>query len=157
MDGYLSKPVRQELLKGEIKRVSGSDGAATASPPSVALAEKPRQAVWDLKELLKRLGGDQDFLRELLLIFRQDVQVSLTRAETCIAMHDLAELSRAAHTMKGMLRNLSMTTAAESAGALENAAREKKSPESEELLGRLSKELEEILPEVEHQLAEVKT
>jgi len=156
MDGYLSKPIRPELLMNETKRVTGDGGHDPVPQMPAAVAEKPRHTDWDLNDLMERLGGDQEFLRELLVIFRQDVQMNLEKSRAAMEKRDLEGLSRAAHTIKGMLKNLSMGTAAESAAALEQAARENLTEKSEELLLRLSNELEAILPEVESQLAEVK-
>ena len=119
--------------------------------------EPTRQAKWGMEELMERLDGDREFLRELLVMFRQDVRVNLQKSHTAIGSSDYEQLSRAAHTMKGMLRNLSMDEAAETAAALETASRESRGSDSKELLERLEKELEEILPEVEGQLAGVKS
>ena len=47
MDGYLNQPVRPG-------------------------GETPSLGGWDLHELLERLDGDREFLRELLEIFRLD-------------------------------------------------------------------------------------
>jgi hypothetical protein len=52
------------------------------------------QREWDLEELMERLGGDQDFLRELLVIFRQDVRVNLQKSQAAIAIRDYDGLSR---------------------------------------------------------------
>ncbi len=143
-------------MKNEIKRATenGEHETVPQTPPPVA--EKPRPSDWDLKDLMERLDGDQEFLRELLTIFRQDVDVNLQKSRAAIEKHDLEALSRAAHTIKGMLKNLSMGTAADSATALEYAARENLMEKSEELLHRLSKELQEILPAVESQLTEAR-
>jgi hypothetical protein len=54
-----------------------------------------------------------------------------------------------------MLRNLSMS-AAETAAALEKASQENQQEDSRDLLEKLVKELDGILPEVEAQLAGVK-
>ena len=118
--------------------------------------EQPRQAEWALKELLERLDGDGEFLRELLVIFREDARQNLEKSRKAVAEHDLELLMRAAHTLKGMLRNLSMGAAAETAAALEAAARENRTDHSVALLEKLEKELEGILPEVEAQLAGVR-
>jgi HPt (histidine-containing phosphotransfer) domain-containing protein len=64
---------------------------------------------------------------------------------------------RTAHTLKGMLRNLSMGAAVEAAGALETASRENREGDSKQLLEKLVNELEGILLEVEAQLAEVRS
>jgi HPt (histidine-containing phosphotransfer) domain-containing protein len=124
--------------------------------PLEAAVEQPRQNDWDLKELMERLGGDQEFLRELLVMFREDVRMNLEKSRKAMEERDYEGLSRTAHTMKGMLRNLSMGTAAETAAALEKTSRENLQGESKDLLEGLTKELEGIIPEVEAQLAEVK-
>lgn len=121
-----------------------------------AAVERPRQDDWDLKELMQRLGGDHEFLRELLLRFREDVRMNLEKSRKAIAERDYEQLSRTAHTMKGMLRNLSMGAAAETAAALEKTSRDRLQGESQGLLEGLTRELEQILPEVEAQLSGVK-
>jgi HPt (histidine-containing phosphotransfer) domain-containing protein len=115
--------------------------------------EPPRRIAWDLRELLERLDGDESFLQELLVMFREDTRLNLEKSRKAIAESDFASLSRVAHTLKGMLRNLSMNAAGETAAALETASRENRQGESTELLEKLEKELEGILPEVEAQLA----
>jgi HPt (histidine-containing phosphotransfer) domain-containing protein len=119
-------------------------------------AEQPRQNHWDLKELLERLDGDEGFLCELLVIFREDTRLNLEKSRKAMAERDFEMLARAAHTLKGMLRNLSMGAAAETAASLETASREDRGSDSKELLEKLEKELEGILPEVEAQLAGVR-
>jgi HPt (histidine-containing phosphotransfer) domain-containing protein len=120
-----------------------------------AAAEQPREMEWDLKELMERLGGDEGFLRELLMMFPDDVRMNLEKSRKAIGTSDYKGLSRTAHTMKGMLRNLSMR-AAETAAALEKASQENQQEDSRDLLEKLVKELDGILPEVEAQLAGVK-
>jgi HPt (histidine-containing phosphotransfer) domain-containing protein len=154
MDGYVSKPIRPEFLRNEIERVIGGE---MAKQPVETEVEQPRQFDWDLKELMERLGGDREFLRELLVIFREDVRMNLEKSRKAMGECDFESLTRTAHTMKGMLRNLSMGATAEKAAALEKTSRENLRRESQELLEGLTRELERILPEVEAQLAEVKT
>jgi two-component system sensor histidine kinase/response regulator len=154
MDGYLTKPIRREVLRKEIDRVT-----AQSAPPE-AEAESPTESAcsengWNVKELLERLEGDQDFFRELLQMFRDDSQANLLKAREALAREDLAELSHAAHTLKGMLRNLSMNVAAETAAALETAARLGARGEAKALLGQLEHSLAGIMPEVATHLAEV--
>ena len=72
-----------------------------------------------------------------------------------MAESNLSELSRAAHTIKGMLRNLSMNSAAQTATALEKSAQDAAEKESAQLL-ILQGDLAKILPEVEAQLTGVK-
>ena len=153
MDGYVSKSIRPEFLRNEIERVTGGD---MGERPAETAVDQPRQFDWDLKELMERLGGDEEFLRELLVLFREDARMNLEKSRKAMAELDFESLTRTAHTLKGMLRNLSMGVAAETSAALENASREKRQADSEQLLGKLVKELEGILPEVEAQLAGVR-
>jgi HPt (histidine-containing phosphotransfer) domain-containing protein len=154
MDGHLNKPIRQELLRDEIRCGTGDlphEPACQVASPKLSPME------WDFKELMDRLGGDQEFLRELLVIFRQDARANLEKARTALEHSDFEGLSRSAHTLKGMLKNLAMGAAAETAAALEREARAGLPQRSEELLAQITNELQGILPEVEAQLAEVKS
>ena len=119
-------------------------------------SEPLRPNEWDLKELLERLDGDEGFLCELLVMFREDARVNLEKSRKAMAERDFESLTRTAHTLKGMLRNLSMGEAADTAAALETASRESRGSDSKELLEKLEQELQGILPEVEAQLAGVK-
>jgi len=154
MDGYLTKPIRREVLRKEIDR------AVTQNGPSENCSEPAphgelSEAEWNVRDLLERLEGDQGFLRELLQIFRAESQTTLMKAREALTREDLPEMSRAAHTLNGMLRNLSMNAAAEIAAALETAARNGARAEAETLLDRLDGSLAGIMPEVEAHLAEV--
>lgn len=111
---------------------------------------------WNITELLGRLDDDREFLRDLLKVFREDSRTNLQKAKVALAERDLAELARAAHTLKGMLRNLLMNRAAEIAGALENASRAEKDGEVEALFAQLELALAELSPDVDAELAEAK-
>ena len=107
---------------------------------------------WDVNELLTRLDGDREFLCELLRIFREDSAANLEKAKTCLQRQDMPELARTAHTIKGMLRNLSMHRAAEIAYELEMAGREEKSAVADASFAQLERACAELLPEVEARL-----
>ena len=152
MDRYFRKTT-EKLPQTELEHLASTAGAQNIpAQPHV----EPAELDWDLKELLERLDGDQEFLRELLVTFRDDYRACLHKAHRAMAEADLPELSRAAHTIKGMLRNLSMNSAAQTAAALEKSAQDAAEKESAELLLILEGDLAKILPEVEAQLAGVK-
>jgi len=153
MECEMTKPMQRELLKSEIERTDASSGLQEVPP---AAHSELSGTDWNVQELLDRLEGDQEFFRELLLVFRNDSQASLQKAQRAMAEGNLEELSRAAHTIKGMLKNLSMNASGETAGALEKAACDGVAKESAELLSKLESALAKISPEVEAHLAEVK-
>jgi HPt (histidine-containing phosphotransfer) domain-containing protein len=113
-------------------------------------------AAWDVNEVLERLDGDRAFFFELLQIFREDSQVNLQKAKSALSEGDLPGLMRAAHTLKGMLKNLSMNRAGEIAYALETASNQGKSDEAAKLLAELEQAAAEVLPQVNAQLAQAK-
>lgn len=154
INGCVSKPIRPESWRNEIERVTGGD---MGERPAETAVDQPRKFDWDLKELMERLGGDEEFLRELLVIFQGDARMNLEKARKAMAERDFESLARTAHTLKGMLRNLSMGAAAETAAALEDASQKKQQGDCEELLAKLARELEGILPAVEAQLAGVRS
>jgi two-component system, sensor histidine kinase and response regulator len=127
-------------------------GTQAASPERGSSAV----AAWDVNELLERLDGDRAFLCELLQVFRDDSQVNIQKAKSALSAGDLQGLMRAAHTLKGMLKNLSMNHAGEIAYALETASNQGKSEEATKLLAELEQAVAEVLPGVDAQLAEAK-
>ena len=134
---------------------------AEQNEPAKDLPVAPRQGGfseedWNIKELLHRLDGDQEFLCDLLRIFREDSQANLQKARAALANGDLPGLMRVAHTLKGMLRNLSMNRAGETAFALESASRQGDGKEAEAFLAQLGQALAELFPEVDAHLAELK-
>jgi len=148
MDRWFRKETPDKATETELEQL-----AARADPQPCV---EPATPDWDLKELLERLDGDEEFLRELLVIFRADYRDCLHKAHRAMAESNLPDLSRAAHTLKGMLRNLSMKSAAQTAAALEKTAHAAAEKESAELLLILEGDLAKVLPEVEAQLAGVK-
>jgi HPt (histidine-containing phosphotransfer) domain-containing protein len=112
--------------------------------------------VWDLKEVLGRVDDDEALLRELLQAFREESRSALKKATEALARGDMAELARAAHTMKGMLKNLAMHQAAGAARLVEAAARHDSREDAKELLSHLEQALARALAEVSERLAEVK-
>jgi HPt (histidine-containing phosphotransfer) domain-containing protein len=153
MDRWFRKTTPDKVPQTELAHLASTAGPQKIPPqPCVESAELD----WDLEELLERLEGDQEFLREILLTFRDDYRACLHKAHRAMAESDLPELSRSAHTLKGMLRNLSMKSAAQTAAALEKSAQDAAEKESAELLLILEGDLAKILPEVDAQLAGVK-
>jgi two-component system sensor histidine kinase/response regulator len=155
MDGYLTKPVRREQLAEEIERVM-----LRIQPPKKELETAQSQwktaTAWNIQEVLERVDGDRDFLRELLAIFREDSRECMERARNTVANGELQQLSREAHTMKGMLNNLAMSLGAGIAAELELAAKNGRKGECEQLIARLENALAAIQPEIEVLMSEVK-
>lgn len=156
MDGHKNQSKGANfLLDSGVIVAAGCEARTRMEEGTRAGTLQPSQ--WDLKELMERLEGDQEFLRELLLIFQKDAHINLEKARAALTSGDFVTLARAAHTLKGMLKNLAMGAAGRTAADLETAARKELRAESEHGLQQLEKDVAGLFPEVEAQLAEVKS
>ncbi len=148
-----SPAVRAERPRKKIERVTMQSQSKNERIPRKVASPNSH---WNSQQLLERLDNDLAFLSELLSIFRQDSQTTLQEAKESLAKADLAAVERKAHALKGMMRNLLMHRAAQTAGDLEAAARERNAVESTALLVQLAQTLQELMPEVDAQMLETK-
>lgn len=77
----------------------------------------------NLPELLVRVEGDSELLEELFALFRGEFPPNFEAMHSAIGSCDLVEIEKLAHTLKGMLVNLSIERAASLAGEVESKAR----------------------------------
>lgn len=77
----------------------------------------------DLPELLARVENDQELLAELLALFLKDYPRLRDTLHHAVHAGDPRQVEKAAHTLKGMLGNLSIKHGAERAANVEAAAR----------------------------------
>ena len=102
MDGYLTKPIRKEVLDEILLQYSGS-----ASPRVEAGHEEPAPVPtsFALEEALDRVGGDAGLLRELVGMVLEDAPRKLAALGSARGRGDRAEIKRVAHTLKGAVSN----------------------------------------------------
>jgi len=148
MDGYISKPVRTELLRKEIVRLTSRDlpTAAKSDPKGKEGPMKPRLNVQDL---LGRVENDKQLLRDLVDIFRADLPRYVTALEAAVEAVDPVEVARSAHALKGMLANLAAPQAAAAAAHLEKLGRDNDGGQFSAALADLKDELAGLVPELE--------
>lgn len=77
---------------------------------------------WD--DSVERVGGEEDFLVELLNDLKDLVQVNLTKIKSLITENNFLEIRELAHSMKGASGNLGLNTMYESTMNLEQSAKE---------------------------------
>jgi signal transduction histidine kinase/DNA-binding response OmpR family regulator/HPt (histidine-containing phosphotransfer) domain-containing protein len=137
MDGHVTKPIRDRDLWQAIQNVIPSvsraraEGAAETDTDTeteavaVAVAEAASRSVeaLDWSAVLKRIGGDERLLRELVAVFRLDAPRLVTELAAALDEGDAPRLDRAAHSLKGMLGFFQLETATAAAAALELTAR----------------------------------
>jgi two-component system, sensor histidine kinase and response regulator len=111
MDGYLAKPIRPQELDDILdEHISKRHVTGKSSPSSEPQAIEAVNAV-DTVELLDRIGGDRDFLGELVDVFMQDYPRQIKSARESLIAGDFEEVKRIGHTIKGAMANLSAAPA----------------------------------------------
>jgi two-component system sensor histidine kinase/response regulator len=75
-------------------------------------------------EVLERLGGDADFLDELLELYRKELTAKRKAVGKALAKRDKHALRELGHGLKGASASLSLPGMSEAAFALETAGRE---------------------------------
>jgi HPt (histidine-containing phosphotransfer) domain-containing protein len=115
------------------------------------------EPVWNQAELLDRVDHDQELLRELLTIFKEDFPRTMQSLEAAVAAMDLKNSGALGHTLKGMLSNLGGMRAAAAAARIERlAAASAENVQLREALDALRREAVTLLPEVDAYMAEVR-
>jgi PAS domain S-box-containing protein len=128
MDGYLTKPIRPRALDEVLDLYVAQKGMGGAVHEETPMASA--QASRDLDrdpvsghELLERVGGDREFLSELVSLFREDSPKQLDRIKTAVENGDSSEVLRGAHSLRGTLANLAARPAADLAAEIEHAGK----------------------------------
>jgi len=145
MDGYLSKPIRQQ----ELDQVLNS--FATGSPASAPMRKQPAapQLSVNTSELLERVDGDRELIAELLDLIRHDYPGQIEAMRRAIACNNGEALEQLAHAMKGALGNLAAITGAEIVGELERIGRAGHTADAAKRLTELEAELGRVVRQLE--------
>jgi HPt (histidine-containing phosphotransfer) domain-containing protein len=100
----------------------------------------------NLPELLDRVGGDSDLLREITTIFLEEYPQLLEDIRSAVARCDDHLLERSAHSLKGSVSNFGAESATAAAYSLEQLGRQKDAASAAGQLQKLEAELSALLP-----------
>jgi PAS domain S-box-containing protein len=137
MDGYVSKPIRDEELWQAIDSVlpGGLAGAGEETDPGPVL---------DQASALDRVGGNVELLGQLAVVFRDDCGRLVQELRDAVSAGDAARLRGAAHTLKGMAGFFAAPAATEAALALEEMGDRNEVAGADEALAALVRELDRV-------------
>ncbi|MFP4379141.1 MAG: response regulator [Candidatus Sumerlaeia bacterium] len=135
MDGYVSKPIRQNLLLTTIKQVLDEVRANSKQKEQEAntgtgkvLKEDKKQEVdpeiLDIHTALQSMDGDLDLLQEMQNLFVEEAPGSLQLIDKYIDERDYPRLANVAHSLLGAAGNIGAGKIQEVARALEKAAKQ---------------------------------
>ena len=124
MDDYITKPIDSPQLFSMIDRTLQSFGLARRSAEgdqSPADTCSDRCKDFDLSALKARLDNDVDLLQEIIALFLSTSPSLLAEIEIAVTDRDCHRIERAAHSLKGAVRNISNGSCAHVAQQLESA------------------------------------
>jgi HPt (histidine-containing phosphotransfer) domain-containing protein len=144
MNDYLSKPINPEELAAAVERQLNT----MATQPDSGRSSPAAQVVLptlDMDDLLGRVEGDREILREIVPIFLQQASNRLSLMESAVAATDYQAIILEAHGLKGELANMSAKQASSLARAMEMAAKAQQPDELRALWPRLREEFQRFL------------
>jgi signal transduction histidine kinase/HPt (histidine-containing phosphotransfer) domain-containing protein/FixJ family two-component response regulator len=139
MDDYLSKPVEPKELHAVVERWGSFAKQDRMLPRSAGTVETTIRAVpgladakvallnnapiatevFDMAALRARVEDDSDLLSEMLDLYLSSSPLLMTEIESAVAVRDADKINRAAHSLKGALKNMCADSCAEAASQLE--------------------------------------
>ena len=104
--------------------------------------------VLDLQLALARVGGDEQLLREIAVLFIEECPRAFAEIQEAVAAGDAAKLENAAHALKGSVSNFGARNAVETAFRLEQMGRANQITEAAGLLSTLESALLAVCTEL---------
>ncbi|MEO7465239.1 MAG: response regulator, partial [Nitrosospira sp.] len=151
MDDYVSKPVDPDFL---LQRLEAEEGCPKY-PVSEDVADGTAVGVkaFDLTGALKRVKGKKAFLKQLALVFLQEMPPTMDDIRAAVAGGNPLRLENAAHRLKGAAITMSAASVAEAAAKLEQVARRGELAGLEEAFHVLETHAVELTAELEALIA----
>jgi len=94
----------------------------------------------NIGELLSRVDNDQELLRELVQLFKEECPL-MKSLQDAVSKEQMKTLETTGHTLKGMLASMSATRAALAASRLQEIGRGGKHSQLKEALAALESEI----------------
>jgi signal transduction histidine kinase/DNA-binding response OmpR family regulator len=128
MDGYVSKPINSTKLAQAIASIVIAPRVNTVAElvtPEQDGATAANAITWDGVGALERLGGDEALLLEVVRIFLEDIPGHLAVLGRAIKEADHEATERIAHSLKGEMGYLGISSLAHQASELERLGKER--------------------------------
>ena len=155
MDGYISKPIRRDVLKTELERFSGGTGPGAEPQRAAVSAPAKVDESFNFGELLDRVDNDRELLKELVEIFQKDFPAHRQELQAAVAAGDMKRVATTGHTLKGMFANLAAGRAASLAANVERLGKAGEIAGLPEAVQALEAEAVAVLPLLDSCLLEV--
>ena len=143
MDDYVSKPIQPRDIDDAIQRhrergASMEKNGVSPIPPSTG------EPVFNRKELLDRLDGNEELIREIVEVFLKDIPLQMGKLKAALQNGEKAVIQLQAHTIKGAAANINAELMRQAAWEVEKAAKEENWEKVPSLVQTLEKRFEEL-------------
>ena len=158
MNDYLTKPFDKADLRDVLLRngITPLDNALTASTQTVKdddaghetaeadLISKDEVTIWDKDELAQRLGDDPQMVCMLMQQFFEDLAIMMTDLHIAVSFKEHADVTKAAHSIKGAARSVSAYALGNKALELELIAKDHVTSLYEPTTNDIEREIERL-------------
>jgi two-component system sensor histidine kinase/response regulator len=127
MTDYVSKPIDPTALINVVSRLLNVDAASEVGPealPPPPEEEAEVSPVFDKDGALRRMGGDEELLNDVIAIFKEDVVKRLESLSAAIDAGNIDDTQLHAHAIKGSAANVGAVQIQELSEILERDARD---------------------------------
>ncbi|MEJ7638912.1 MAG: response regulator, partial [Singulisphaera sp.] len=146
MDGYVPKPIRDEVLTRAIAECIPETGSVKVKVAAPEAAHAGR--VVDHAAALARVGGDRAFLEEMAAMFLDDCPGLMEGIRAAIARGDAPEVRAVTHTLKNWVGNFIAPTVFEATRAMEEMGQTGDLAGAAAAYVTLEREIERLVPEL---------
>ena len=108
------------------------------------MEQEKAKPVFDQKSVFERVGGDMEFLKELIELFKSDYPAKLAQLSKGIKEEDFKTIKETAHSIKSASGNLSLTRVYDLSFKIEGMGRKGKIQGIEKAYNELEEELGKI-------------
>ncbi len=144
MDSYVAKPIDPDDLYEALEQTSPRGRIAEGQAPEQP-TRQPSPDPLDRASFGRRMGHDEDLMREVLEAFRLDCPDQLVVLRTAVERRDADQIWEAAHALKGAAGNLSATALFEAARVLERLGADNRLDDLDVAWHRLSEEAAKVV------------
>jgi CheY-like chemotaxis protein/HPt (histidine-containing phosphotransfer) domain-containing protein len=142
MEDYVSKPIQLRDINEAIQR--HMERGVSVEKNSLLTDPGTGEGVFNRKELLDRLDGNEKLLREIVEVFSKDIPLQMERLKGALQNGEAAVVQRQAHTMKGAAANINAELMRKAAWEVEMAAKEENWQKAQSLVQALEERFEDL-------------
>ncbi len=149
MDGYVTKPVRQDLLLNALAEFQAQAPASESGAAWEVGSELPDKNQFDTDDLMDRLMGNEELAKKLAGAFVADMPGQLNALANAIGLSDPQQAMFAAHSIKGVAANMGCGELRELASRVEEMGSSGILAQASEVLRAMTATFEAVKPAIQ--------